>query len=155
MKQLIENMIRAHLDEVTIDNVKGRGQVPWNQEVNYKGVKVEMKPSVFLKLAAEITIPKGGEMVDYIKGGGAIGAPFLQIRVPDGMEDQPTVVGHEGRHRMFAIQQAEGDKPIEVHIFPRGAIRRGREINKDVLRYFNQGMYRERTSTLVKGPLFK
>lgn len=155
MRQLIENMIRANLDEVTIDNKNGRGQVPWNQEVDYKGVRVQMKPSTFLKLAAGANITRGGEMVDYIKGGGSIGAPFLQIEVPDDMETQPQVVGHEGRHRMAAIMEVEGDKPIEVHIFPRGAIRRGKQINKDVLNYFNNGMYKENTTTLIRGPLWK
>lgn len=155
MKQFVEQMIRDHLDEVTIDNVKGRGQVPWNQNVDYQGVRVNMKPSTFLKLAAAVNIPKGGEMVDYIRGGGSIGAPFLQIEIPEEMEDQPRVVGHEGRHRMAAVQEVEGDKPIEVHLFPRGSIRRGRQINKDVLQYFNKGMYKEKTSTLIKGPLFK
>lgn len=37
-----------------IDNKDGWGAVPYNQEVNYFGLKVKMTPSIFLKLAAPL-----------------------------------------------------------------------------------------------------
>ena len=143
------------LHEVNIDNKNGRGAVPNNQEIDYFGLRVKMRPSIFIKLAAKTNSKASDEMIDYIKNGGAIGAPFLMFDVPKGMEEPPTVVGHEGRHRMMAILAAENDSPVEVHIFPRGSIFRAKHINKDVERYMKQSAFKENTSTLIKGPLWK
>ena len=71
---------KAYNEDVNIDNKDGWGSVPWNQEVDYRGMRVKMKPSVFEKLA----LSRGGEpavdkVVQHIKNGGSIGAPFLNI----------------------------------------------------------------------------
>lgn len=150
MKTFVE-----YISEVNINNVKGRGAVPNNQDVDYFGLRVQMTPKTFLDLAAKTSNLPSQEMIDYIKNGGSIGAPFLDIIVPDNMNDPPHVVGHEGRNRMMAVEMVEGNKPIEVHIFPRGAINRAKHINKDVIRYFNKGMYKENTSKFIRGPLWK
>ena len=95
-----------------------------------------MKPSVFLKLAKPgpnyfkkpwyFKTVRYQELVQKIKAGEGIGSPFLNIEIPDGWEDEPAdftrptkVTGHEGRHRMHAIRELEGDVPVEVHLWGR------------------------------------
>ena len=39
------------LNEVIIDNQRGLGAVPDNDNVDYKGIRVKMRPSIFLELA--------------------------------------------------------------------------------------------------------
>lgn len=55
-----------NLDEVTIDNLKGLGNVPNNDNIDYLGLRVQMKPSVFLKLAAHLPRDQATS-VDHIK----------------------------------------------------------------------------------------
>jgi len=143
------------LHEVNIDNRKGMGAVPNNQEIDYFGLRVQMKPSTFLNLAAKTSSKPTDEMKDYIRNGGAIGAPFLLFDIPEGMNEPPTIIGHEGRHRMMAIKEVEGDKPLEVHIFPKGSIFRAKHINKDIEQYMKKSAYKENTKTIVRGPLWK
>ena len=118
------------LDEYKLDNERGLGRVPDNGNVDYMGFRTMMKPSVFLKLAKPL--PEGYKSKDYpelvqkIKSGEGIGSPFLNIEIPNGWEDEPAdftrptkVTGHEGRHRMYAILELEGDVPVEVHLWGR------------------------------------
>jgi hypothetical protein len=118
------------LDEYKLDNERGLGRVPDNGNVDYMGFRTMMKPSVFLKLAKPL--PEGYKSQDYpelvqkIKSGEGIGSPFLNIEIPAGWEDEPAdftrttkVTGHEGRHRMYAILELEGDVPVEVHLWGR------------------------------------
>lgn len=111
------------LDEVNIDNREGLGATGYNSNVDYKGLRVQMTPSTFLKLAHRLETPESVDyIIDYIKQGGAIGSPFLLINIPDGWWDDDfsktaRVIGHEGRNRMTAIQKVEGNKPVEVHLF--------------------------------------
>lgn len=67
------------LNEVTIDNEHGWGQVPMNLNVEYRGLRVLMKPSVFLKLAAELTGEPSQKVRDHIANQGSIGAPFWKF----------------------------------------------------------------------------
>ena len=112
------------INEVIIDNERGLGSVPYNQEVNYKGLRVDMKPSIFLKLANYVSkfTDRMENIKELIKKGTPIGSPFLYIEIPDewktgNLEVPADVSGHEGRHRMFAILRVEGDEPIETHLF--------------------------------------
>ena len=137
-----------------IDNKEGWGSVPWNQEVDYRGLRVKMKPSVFEKLAAS----RGGEpavdkVVQHIKSGGSIGAPFLQIRVDEDDSQIPEVVGHEGRSRMLAIAEAYGDVPIEVHLFFQGKVYRNRHITPEFVEKIQRYLISE-NDVMVRGPLF-
>src|SRR6056297_265603 len=142
--------------EVAIDNVKGRGAVPNNQEIDYFGMRTKMRPSMFLKLAAPLAGGPNDEMVDYIRQGGAIGAPFLIVDVPEDLnKDIPHVAGHEGRNRMKAVMKAEGDDPIEVHLFFRGAVNRARHLTKEIVNLLKAGAYQERTGRHVPGPLWE
>jgi len=158
------------LTELNIDPVKGIGNVPYNQEVEYHGVKVMMKPSVFLNLASKFDSLSGNKekiekMAEYIRDGGAVAPPFLSIQFqektptrkdpnpypPYDFTKPPVVTGHEGRHRMCAIQLAEGDEPVEVHLFFHQVKRRG--LNKELLDKMNQKMWSQ-NDALLKGPFF-
>lgn len=71
------------LDELRIDNKHGWGAVPDNQNVDYKGLRVKIKPSVFLKLAHRLDRAFSADDIErHIKSDGAIGAPFLVIAIP-------------------------------------------------------------------------
>ena len=120
----------TELEEYKLDNERGLGSTPNNSNVDYMGFRTMMKPSMFLKLAKPL--PDGHrssgypELVQKIKSGEGIGSPFLSIEIPDGWEDEPAdfkrptkVTGHEGRHRMNAILELEGDVPVEVHLWGR------------------------------------
>ena len=124
------NTYEDRTDEYKLDNERGLGSTPNNSNVDYMGFRTMMKPSVFLKLAKPL--PEGHRSKDYpelvqkIKAGEGIGSPFLSIEIPNGWEDEPAdftyptkVTGHEGRHRMNAILELEGDVPVEVHLWGR------------------------------------
>jgi len=101
--------LRELLSEVKIDNKQGAGAVPYNQEIDYFGLRTAMRPSTFLRLAAPLGQEHSAELEKYIADGGAIGAPFLEIKIPmewdDGDFSKPAqVAGHEGRNRMTAVQ---------------------------------------------------
>jgi putative chitinase len=151
--------LRELLSEVKIDNKQGAGAVPFNQDVDYFGLQVMMKPSTFLRLAAPLGQEHSAELEKYIANGGAIGAPFLEIKIPiewdDGDFSKPAqVAGHEGRNRMTAVQKLEGDAPIEVHIFPRGGYR-ARDITPEFRRALARGLQAEKAANVVTGPLFE
>ena len=140
------------VENVTIDNRDGWGAVPWNQEVDYRGLRVKMKPSVFLALADTLSSAPKKDIVQHIQSGGAIGAPFLQIRIDDN-EKYPIVVGHDGRNRMKSIQQVHGNRPIEVHLFFQGNVSRARHLTPEIVKFINSGMISQ-NNTWVNGPLF-
>ena len=151
--------LRELLSEVKIDNKQGAGAVPYNQDVDYFGLRTTMRPSTFLRLAAPLGQEHSAELEQYIAGGGAIGAPFLEIKIPmewdDGDFSKPAqVAGHEGRNRMTAVKKLEGDTPIEVHIFPRGGYR-ARDITPEFKAALAKSLYAEKSTSLVTGPLFE
>ena len=141
--------------EVKINNVDGIGAVPMNQEIDYFGMAVMMKPSKFLQLAAPLSREPTDEFVDaVVNSPRGIGAPFLIIEYR-GSNKLPKVVGHEGRNRMKAVLKAEGDTPIEVHLKFRGQISRARDLTSEIKRDLNRAMKQERTGAVVIGPLWQ
>ena len=151
--------LRELLSEVKIDNKDGAGAVPYNQDVDYFGLRVMMRPSTFLRLAAPLGQEHSAELEKYIADGGAIGAPFLEIKIPPEWDDgdyskTAQVMGHEGRNRMTAIKKLEGDAPIEVHIFPRGGYR-ARDITPEFRAALVRGLVAEKASNIIAGPLFE
>jgi len=145
--------------EVKIDNVRGIGAVPDNQEVDYKGMKVLMRPSTFLKLAAPLDKEPEDKIINHIRQGGAIGAPFLLINIPqeweEGNFDQPLkIIGHEGRNRMKAIMKLEGNDLIEVHLLLSNGMR-ARHLTPEIKDKMIQGATAERSSNYISGPLYK
>jgi len=143
------------IESVEIDNKNGWGAVPYNQEVDYRGLRVKMKPSVFINLAAsrngEPPVPK---VVQHIKDGGAIGAPFLSIFVDDNDSQIPEVRGHEGRSRMAAVLEVHGDVPVEVHLFFQGKVNRNRHITPEFVEKIQRYLISE-NDKMVRGPLFE
>jgi predicted chitinase/8-oxo-dGTP pyrophosphatase MutT (NUDIX family)/uncharacterized ParB-like nuclease family protein/FMN phosphatase YigB (HAD superfamily) len=147
------------MNEHKIDNYKGIGAVPFNQDIDYFGLRVKMLPSVFLKLAAPLETEPSKELEQHIADGGAIGAPFLSINIPAAWDDgdfssPATVRNHDGRNRMTIIQKLEGDVPVEVHIFPNG-VYRARDLTQDFVKNINNGLIAEKSTKYVRGPLFK
>lgn len=104
------------------DAKDGIGQVPWNQDIDYRGFAVAMTPYEFRKL-----VPRGNSrektkeyIIKSLKEGKKIGQPFLQV---DWLEKENiwVVIDHEGRSRTDAIKELYGNNAImEVHIMPRG-----------------------------------
>jgi len=148
--------------EYKINNQSGIGSVPKNQEIDYFGLRVAMRPSTFLKLALPMpNTAQDQEAIEYVKqhkDSDGIGAPFLEIDIPEGWESgdlsKPArIVGHDGRHRMAAIMQSEGDDPIEVHLFPLGLRRRHFDANPDWAQELNRVIVGQRGNT-VPGPIF-
>ncbi len=147
------------LTEVNIDNSNGAGAIPYNQQIDYVGLRTTMRPSTFLRLASPLGQEHSAELEKYIAAGGAIGAPFLDIKIPMEWDDgdfskSAQVMGHEGRNRMTAIKKLEGDDPVEVHLLPRGGYR-ARDITPEFKAALSKSLYAERSTDLVMGPLFK
>ena len=66
---------REFVTEVNIDNRKGAGAVPFNADIDYFGLRVDMKPSTFLKLALPLEEPTSVEgLKAHMASGGSIGA---------------------------------------------------------------------------------
>ena len=147
---------KQRLMAVKMDSKHGIGSVPFNQDVDYFGLKVMMTPETFLALAAPITPKKDyiDKLVEYIKEDKPVGPPFLFVEIPKewaskNFKKSAKVDGHEGRHRMTAILKAEGNAPIEVHIFPRGGLR-AKNITPEWKAALAAGLYAEKSSHLVK-----
>lgn len=147
------------LEELRIDNVDGWGAVPYNQNVDYMGLRVKMKPSVFLKLAHTLTrYPSSKDIEQHIKADGGIGAPFLVINIPvewfdNGDFTKPAeVYGHEGRNRMAAVKKVEGDNPIETHLFFAKQLR-NRDLTPEIISHLNKEILSQEHQ-LIQGPWF-
>jgi hypothetical protein len=146
------------LDEVTIDNRGGWGAVPYNQDVDYFGLRVKMTPKTFLKLAAPLDDEPSEKIYNHIQKGGAIGAPHLYIIIPEDWDNKDfsmpaQVAQHEGRNRMKSILKIEGNHPIEVHLFPLSGYR-NRDLTPEFIKTMNKGLYAEKSRTVIPGPLF-
>ena len=162
---------KEFLDELKIDNEHGWGQTPNNANVDYKGLKVMMKPSIFLRLSAELPIDDAAKqniaaMVAHHKQGGAFGAPTLYIDIPKEWEDGnmvrgfARVTGHEGRHRMNTQIESEGDKPVETHIFISGFRTRNwakndqNDYTSEIIEQLQTQMESEDGYIVARSPLF-
>lgn len=111
-------------------DTSGWGATPYGTDINYFGLRVQMKPSMFLKLAAPLTAGKVNPDVErHMQSGGAIAYPMLDISIPEswregGLSQPARVVGHEGRNRMTNWIKLHGDGPIQVNIRPIGLRRK-------------------------------
>jgi hypothetical protein len=151
IKDLFEN------NNIT-DNKNGWGAVPNNQEIDYLGLRVSMTPETFIKLASPLGSEPSEKIVQHIAQGGKIGSPFLSIEIPeswmDGDLSMPArVAGHEGRNRMLAVAKVLGNTPIEVHLFFSQGLR-NRHITDDFKKVLNKGLVKEKSNSIIKGPLF-
>lgn len=115
---------KGEVEDITqnvFDAKDGIGQVPDNQEVDYKGFKLFVTPKFFRNL-----VPSGvsGQqtkkyIIDQLKLGSKIGQPFLIVDW-DAKNSRWIVIDHEGRSRTDAFQEVYPNKNIELHVFPRG-----------------------------------
>lgn len=149
-----------------IDNVRGLGAVGASSNIDYLGLRVLVKPSVFLKLATPHPDPRSDYIEQHIAAGEPIGAPFLDIYIPDEWFSQETtynnvvegdlskparIIGHEGRHRMTAVLKIYGDEPVETHILLNGL--RRRHLTDRMIARLNESIVSQ-TRKLVRGPWF-
>ena len=136
----------------------GWGQTPFGTDIDYFGLRVQMRPSKFLRLALPLGQAETNPDVEkHMQSGGSIAYPMLDIEIPsewrDGVFDEAAkVVGHEGRNRMSTWIKLHGDDPIQVNLKPVNGIRR-RNINNDMIKALSQGMYSQRGNFII-GPLF-
>ena len=151
------------INEYKIDNRDGIGAVPYNQDVDYFGLRVAMRPSMFLKLALPMNNSAEDQAsIEHIikqKDTEGIGAPFLNITIPDEWEtgdlSKPArVTGHDGRHRMAAILKSEGDEPVETHLFPAYLRRRDFDAHPEWVQALNKQIISQRRVP-VSGPFFQ
>lgn len=90
--------------------------------------------------------------------GGEFGAPFLQIKIPEEWENDnfvgdAKVSNHEGRNRMYALMELDGDIPVEVHLFPMGGLR-ARHLTSEIMKQLNKRMVPQGKTSTISGPFF-
>lgn len=131
---------KSQVGKIIFDQENGIGQVPLNQNVNYRGFTAMMRPSKFLELAADLERPKQSSL-DYIRQsvdeGKGVGSPFLNLDFETGK-----VKSHDGRHRMMVIQEKNGDEPVPVHIFGKGE-QRARSLDEGKINAFASSLTSE------------
>ena len=147
-----ENMNEAEWD------IKGWGETPYGTDIDYFGLRVQLNPSTFLKLALPLERNAVNPSVEkHMKSGGKIAYPTLDIRIPTEWEDNDfskpaKVVSHEGRNRVTNWLKMKGNDPIQVNLIPLGGLRR-RDFKKEWIDALNKGIISER-GTFISGPLF-
>jgi len=145
------------INEAVLDP-SGWGSTPYGTDIDYFGLRVQMKPSTFLKLALPLgSAETNPEIEKHMSAGGKIAYPMLDIEIPDSWKDgdysKPAkVVDHEGRNRMTQWIKLKGDDPIQVNIRPRGGLRR-RDLNDDYIEALSKGLVSQR-GNFISGPLF-
>jgi hypothetical protein len=155
----------------TWTNGKENDALGWNSYtvdsmIDYKGIRVHMRPSKFLMLAKNITTPRSSlaYIINEMKGGRAIASPYFYIEIPDewyngDYSKTPKIQDHEGRHRMIAIQQLYGDIPIEVTLYPRHEHQEFRarkltpELKSSWLKHLDRGIRSQDSDRLVGNAL--
>jgi hypothetical protein len=140
------------------------GLTPMNRQADYYGLRVMMKPSVFLSLALPLSDSNRNPSVErhiFSEPERNIASPFLDIRLPEQWFDDPPdylrrakVVGHEGRNRMHAWLKKHGDEPVEIHLFFRGGLRR-HDITDEMIKYLQRGLHNQAGDNYVTRPFTK
>lgn len=146
----IEFITEAELDP------KGWGETPFGTDIDYFGLRVQMKPSTFLKLALPLgPAETNPEIEKHMKAGGKIAYPMLDIEIPESWQDgdysKPAkVTSHEGRNRMSNWIKLKGDEPIQVNIKPRGWYRRS-HLTPEIIEALSKGLIGQQNN-FVKNP---
>jgi hypothetical protein len=149
------------ITELKIDNRGGLGAVPHNADVHYFGLRTVMRPSTFLKLSLPLdkNSPDEKATIQHLRkqiNNQGFGAPFLTIAVPEAWEHndfslEAKVQSHDGRHRMYAIEEEQGDQPVETHIFLPHFKRR--DITDEIIENLRNGVLSQ-NGNYVSGPIF-
>lgn len=142
--------------KVTFSASDGMGSVPFNQSVYYHGCVALCRPSMFHKLVLPFDEERedtAKHLVELIGEGYAMGIPFLNISLQGYEEDgeAPKVMGHEGRARMLAVKQLNGDEPVPIHLFLNGGLR-ARDLTPDLIAAIKGRMQVERSPTVINSP---
>jgi len=152
------------------ENVEGAaGVTPMNMDVNTQGLKVLMKPTMFLMLSSSFDpwSEYDDKLLSYLKNNGSIGSPFLILKVPMGwfesdFSEPAGVQGHEGRHRMRCILRGWGDCWVETHLFLRPENQslwspeiRNRHITPNWQAALNRGLLAQTSKVRISGPIFR
>lgn len=141
---------KGNLAGIYYDQRNGLGNVPYNANVNYAGVAVIMTVAKFLACVPRRPDRLDKEAVELVLSNKGIGSPFLSV---DFSKLPPKVVGHEGRGRALAIEEAYNSKtPLLVHIFPTGGDR-ARHLTKEQLNALYKGIEAEKTKAVVSSPI--
>jgi hypothetical protein len=144
-----------------IDNQQGWGAVPDNQNVDYLGMRVLMGAGTFLSLVAPLTRQEATSVDDirhHLETGGTVGSAWMTICIPpewsDGDLSKPAqVISHEGRNRMWAIQELVSNTPVEVHLFFAGGLR-ARHIQPEWINQINQQLIPQGHTQPIEGAFF-
>lgn len=121
---------RYKVGSVAFDNHKGFGHTPNNKEVDYLGWTMEMTPHDFIESVTPADRSEDGKkFIGFIKERATMGAPTLYVRVNEvefgqGEPLRVLITSHEGRGRMWAIEQVNGPSmKVPVHVIPSGGMR--------------------------------
>lgn len=140
------------IGQINFDNRRGLGSVPDCSNIVYMGMVALMYPSKFLLLAAD---GKEDSKIEGLKAeilkGTALGSPFLTL--DDDKWDEIGMlrcVGHEGRHRCYAIKAIQ-DEPIPVCIFLRGG--KARDITPEMVASLNRGIQCQLSSYVAQNTI--
>ena len=133
----VGNVDRAfRVGKVAFDNERGFGHTPNNEEVMYFGFVAEMKPTDFLKLVPhEDRTEDAKKFVRFIGELAPMASPMLYLNTnmnswKAGEPLRVQVQQHEGRGRLWAIKDVEGNVPVPVHFIINGGYR-AKDLNKE------------------------
>lgn len=146
---------KEFITEAVLDPT-GWGKTAMGTDIDYFGLRVQMRPSVFLQLSHPLdSADQNPDMEKYMQSGGKIAFPFLEIKEPFEWEDGDfsqlaKVVGHEGRNRMTHWIKLKGDAPIQVNLFLRNANRR-KYITDEIIQALSVGLVSQ-TGQVVQNP---
>jgi hypothetical protein len=142
---------------VKFDNDEGEQCVGDARNIAYLGMMALMRPSTFLA----VTPPDHIRSIDYMAATERpFGSPYLEVRIPIGDDDVPSIREHEGRSRMSAILRKHGDVLVPICMFfnmDRYPLR-AREIEPDWIERVSAGVIRERRGSepeFVSGPIME
>lgn len=127
-------------------------------DIDYFGIQVQMKPSMFLKLAYPLSSKESNpEVIKHMEAGGKIAYAWLDFAEPiawsnNDFSEDAKVRSHEGRNRMSKWLQMNGDDPVQVNIFFKNSNRR-RYITPEMIEKLSNGAINE-VGQYVNGPLF-
>lgn len=147
----IENCFKVQ--NVAFDQEKGMGSTPNNRNVKYLGFVMELKPSTFLQLALDADRSDDAKkFVGFIRKHAPLASPtyYVKVNEKEYLSGEPlrvAITGHEGRGRMWAIDELNGNTPTPVHIILDGGMR-ARDLNEKFFEDLrNVGLISEREKT--------
>jgi hypothetical protein len=150
---LPNDVLRFRWEGHAFDQESGIGNVPDVAEIGMRGVVAFMAPSTFLALCPARDLEPDG-IRTAIAAGRSVSMGFLRV---DLSEDVPTVVGHEGRHRMAALRDLSGDVPFPVALLFANGVR-AKGLDEADVRSLSAGMLQQASDdgdgSFVEGPLF-